>query len=198
MFLIVNQLNQKAFLCNINMNNRAPVEELNLVYSRFRISVATKCLYSEIVTVVTINSERIAELDVIKQAEERITNCKVIALAEKVKPPATVQVLLCSNLAVLRLDVNITTAPSQISNRRRCQIVLYLFNKLRVTKKALTLLNVFVIIGAFGEVSERFKELVLKTSDVERHRGFESHPLRHESEYVTFRKYISSPSGDYF
>ena len=30
----------------------------------------------------------------------------------------------------------------------------------------------------FGEVSERFKELVLKTSDLERDRGFESHPLR--------------------
>ena len=32
-----------------------------------------------------------------------------------------------------------------------------------------------------GEVSERFKELVLKTSDSERGRGFESHPLRHKS-----------------
>ena len=31
----------------------------------------------------------------------------------------------------------------------------------------------------FGEVSERFMELVLKTSDSERGRGFESHPLRH-------------------
>ena len=30
-----------------------------------------------------------------------------------------------------------------------------------------------------GEVSEWFKELVLKTSDSERDRGFESHPLRH-------------------
>ena len=29
-------------------------------------------------------------------------------------------------------------------------------------------------------MSERFKELVLKTSDPERDRGFESHPLRHE------------------
>ncbi len=31
-----------------------------------------------------------------------------------------------------------------------------------------------------GEVSEWFKELVLKTSDLARDRGFESHPLRHE------------------
>ena len=29
-----------------------------------------------------------------------------------------------------------------------------------------------------GEVSEWFKELVLKTSDTARYRGFESHPLR--------------------
>ena len=33
--------------------------------------------------------------------------------------------------------------------------------------------------ASYGEVSEWFKELVLKTSDVARHRGFESHPLRH-------------------
>ena len=31
----------------------------------------------------------------------------------------------------------------------------------------------------FGEMSERFKELVLKTSDPETGRGFESHSLRH-------------------
>ena len=31
---------------------------------------------------------------------------------------------------------------------------------------------------SFGEVSEWFKELVLKTSDTERYRGFESHLLR--------------------
>ena len=29
-----------------------------------------------------------------------------------------------------------------------------------------------------GEVSERFKEPVLKTGDAAMHRGFESHPLR--------------------
>jgi hypothetical protein len=31
----------------------------------------------------------------------------------------------------------------------------------------------------YGEVAERFKALVLKTSDAATHRGFESHPLRH-------------------
>ncbi len=33
--------------------------------------------------------------------------------------------------------------------------------------------------GKFGEMSERFKELVLKTSDPATGRGFESHSLRH-------------------
>ena len=37
---------------------------------------------------------------------------------------------------------------------------------------------IFASIG-HGEVSELFKELVLKTSYSERGRGFESHPLRH-------------------
>ncbi len=32
-----------------------------------------------------------------------------------------------------------------------------------------------------GEVSEWFKEPVLKTGDSERGRGFESHPLRHNN-----------------
>ena len=32
---------------------------------------------------------------------------------------------------------------------------------------------------AHGGVSERFKELVLKTSDTETYQGFESLPLRH-------------------
>ena len=40
--------------------------------------------------------------------------------------------------------------------------------------------------GAFGEMSERFKELVLKTSDSERSRGFESHSLRHLFKAVDF------------
>ena len=35
----------------------------------------------------------------------------------------------------------------------------------------------------YGEVSEWFKELVLKTSDSERDRGFESHPFRHLEEW---------------
>ena len=35
----------------------------------------------------------------------------------------------------------------------------------------------------FGEVSEWFKEPVLKTGDRERDRGFESHPLRHKTRF---------------
>ena len=42
-----------------------------------------------------------------------------------------------------------------------------------------------------GEVSEWFKELVLKTSDSERDRGFESHPLRQ----INMEKYSSGSRG---
>ena len=40
-----------------------------------------------------------------------------------------------------------------------------------------------------GEVSEWFKELVLKTSDSARGRGFESHPLRHSILWI-FRDWL--------
>ena len=51
-----------------------------------------------------------------------------------------------------------------------------------------------------GEVSEWFKELVLKTSDSERGRGFESHLLRLENKRIrnrfsTLEKYPSWPKG---
>ena len=36
----------------------------------------------------------------------------------------------------------------------------------------------------FGEVAERFKALVLKTSDTAMYRGFESHPLRHTDRFA--------------
>ena len=38
-----------------------------------------------------------------------------------------------------------------------------------------------ILISARGEMSEWFKELVLKTSDSARNRGFESHSLRQET-----------------
>ena len=52
----------------------------------------------------------------------------------------------------------------------------------------------FRLIGRYsiGEVSERFKELVLKTSDSERGRGFESHPLRQYASSRTFMEKYSS------
>ena len=40
------------------------------------------------------------------------------------------------------------------------------------------LIHVIGVPAMHGEVSEWFKELVLKTSDPARDRGFESHPLR--------------------
>ena len=42
-----------------------------------------------------------------------------------------------------------------------------------------------------GQVSEWFKELVLKTSDTATYRGFESHPVRHIFLFGTFfPKYV--------
>ena len=47
-------------------------------------------------------------------------------------------------------------------------------------RKILTKENHFWYNASYnGEVSEWFKEPVLKTGDSERDRGFESHPLRH-------------------
>ena len=39
--------------------------------------------------------------------------------------------------------------------------------------------DIISMLNPKGEVSERFKEPVLKTGDAAMHRGFESHPLRH-------------------
>ena len=47
-------------------------------------------------------------------------------------------------------------------------------------KLLLTLISANGIVSLNGEMSERFKELVLKTSDTERYREFESHTLRQE------------------
>ena len=45
----------------------------------------------------------------------------------------------------------------------------------------------------YGEVSEWFKELVLKTSDVARHRGFESPALRQRITVILIQR-----DGGYF
>ena len=47
-----------------------------------------------------------------------------------------------------------------------------------------------------GEVSERFKEPVLKTGDAAMHRGFESHPLRHISYGYRIHPLEKYPSGE--
>ena len=51
--------------------------------------------------------------------------------------------------------------------------------KLADCAKIIKLIHVIGVSAIHGEVSEWFKELVLKTSDSERGRGFEYHPLRH-------------------
>ena len=60
-------------------------------------------------------------------------------------------------------------------------------------KKCLTSIErpVKLLKHCFGEVSEWFKELVLKTSDSERGRGFESHLLRYaEAGYRVLQRFI--------
>ena len=64
---------------------------------------------------------------------------------------------------------------------RRSAAVPLSFQTVKFSKKPLTGRLVFAIIVALvfrGEMAEWFKALVLKTSDVERHRGFESLSLR--------------------
>ena len=48
-----------------------------------------------------------------------------------------------------------------------------------------------VSLAGRGELSERFKELVLKTSDTERYREFESHTLRQKSTLPIFRDILN-------
>ena len=48
-------------------------------------------------------------------------------------------------------------------------------------------------LNQYGEVSEWFKELVLKTSDSERGRGFESHSLRQLNIFFHQRAYGEVP-----
>ncbi len=50
--------------------------------------------------------------------------------------------------------------------------------KLADCANIIKLIHVIGVSAIHGEVSEWFKELVLKTSDPARDRGFESHPLR--------------------
>lgn len=56
--------------------------------------------------IVAIDGQRIFELNMVEQAEERIAEREIISVPEKVQTPATVQVLLNRNLAVASLDVD--------------------------------------------------------------------------------------------
>ncbi len=47
-----------------------------------------------------------------------------------------------------------------------------------------------------GEMSERFKELVLKTSDAATRRGFESHSLRQKSAVESYSGLFHRNAGD--
>ena len=57
---------------------------------------------------------------------------------------------------------------------------MFVKHKSRPAAKALDIFpSGWYILSVFGEMSERFKEPVLKTGDGATHRGFESHSLRH-------------------
>ena len=59
---------------------------------------------------------------------------------------------------------------------------MFVKHKSRPAAKALDIfLSGWYILSVFGEMSERFKEPVLKTGDGATHRGFESHSLRHNT-----------------
>ena len=47
-----------------------------------------------------------------------------------------------------------------------------------------------VLFSTYGELSERFKELVLKTSDGSNHREFESHTLRQKEVTFVYQKLL--------
>ena len=56
---------------------------------------------------------------------------------------------------------------------------MFVKHKSRLCAKALDIFpSGWYILSVFGEMSERFKEPVLKTGDGATHRGFESHSLR--------------------
>ena len=50
----------------------------------------------------------------------------------------------------------------------------------------------YVLLGTYGEVSEWSKVLDSKSSVVNSHRGFESHPLRHFKGFMAFTKFRES------
>ena len=59
---------------------------------------------------------------------------------------------------------------------------MFVKHKSRPAAKALDIFpSGWYILSVFGEMSERFKEPVLKTGDGATHRGFESHSLRHNT-----------------
>ena len=54
---------------------------------------------------------------------------------------------------------------------------------------------IIISIVGYGEMAEWLKALVLKTSDVERHRGFESLSLRHEYHHRFCGEVPKRPKG---
>ncbi|MBR0060354.1 MAG: hypothetical protein IJP68_02640 [Selenomonadaceae bacterium] len=100
------------------------------------ISKTAHIIGHQVVAIVAVDGQRIFELHVVEQVEKRIAQREIISVPEKVKSPATVQILLNRNFAVASLDVDITAAPVQIFNGVFGQIVLFV-NACRLNRIAI-------------------------------------------------------------
>lgn len=91
----------------------------------------------------------------------------------------------CINVTLFCLFSNYHTPKYSIFTISQISKTISLLSHIFYYKRIDTVLRICYYIKALnncsivGEVSEWFKELVLKTSDSARGRGFESHPLRH-------------------
>ena len=90
MILIIDNFNLKILCRYIDLKNGVSVNEPNFIYSSFRIRITCITLKKKIVAIVAIDSQRIFELNMVKQAEERVAKREVISLPEKINAPATV------------------------------------------------------------------------------------------------------------
>ena len=74
---------------------------------------------------------------------------------------------------------------------------MFVKHKSRPAAKALDIFpSGWYILSVFGEMSERFKEPVLKTGDGATHRGFESHSLRQQkSAPIRGRFFVNEEAG---
>ena len=124
-FTIIYGFRFKRFFCRVYMKNCAPVDELNFIDGGFRIRVTAYIIKQQITTIVSVHRQRIAKFHMVNQAEKRIAQREIVAVAEKVNAPTAVQILFDCDLSVARFDVNITAASVQIFDGFGCQVIVF-------------------------------------------------------------------------